>query len=135
MSVRALTLLLLISATAIAVAESEPHFAPGVVSAVPNKSQKTPDNMIRNKSDCVAKRGQWHEGQGYKYCVVPYADGGKLCKNSKDCIGHCLWTLDGKNLEGEPLKKGYGICQSDDSTDDCGRPQFEDGKITYFKCD
>jgi hypothetical protein len=38
-------------------------------------------------------------------------------------------------MDNRPLKKGFGICQLNDSTDDCGRPQFENGKVTYFKCD
>jgi len=97
--------------------------------------QKTPDNLIRTKAVCDLKKGEWFEGEGYWYCVVPYADAGKPCRNSKDCIGHCLWPPDGTTLDDKPLPRGYGICQPNDSRDDCGRPQFENGKITYFKCD
>jgi|KBSSwiStaDraftv2_1062776.scaffolds.fasta_scaffold3200056_1 hypothetical protein len=126
--------MLLLLAASVAAADGQ-VFPPRVVTAVPNKRQETPDNLIRTKAACDARHGEWLEGEGYKYCVVPYADAGKLCRNSKGCQGHCLWPLDGKTLDHKAIPKGYGICQPDDRRDDCGRPQFENGKITYFKCD
>ena len=127
--------IILVLLSAAAFAGNEPFFAPGVVTAVPSKSQETPDNHIATKAECDSKKGEWHEGDGYRYCVVPYPDAWKLCKNSNDCSGHCIWPLDGNGADGKPLKAGHGVCQLDDSQDDCGRPQFENGKITYFKCD
>lgn len=117
--------------------EKEPHFAPGIVTAIPSKKQKTPDNKINSKSLCDKRKGVWYESKEYeyKYCVLLYPDAGKLCQVSADCVGHCTWPLDEKQQDGKPLPKGYGICQLDDSTDDCGRPHFERGVITYFKCD
>ncbi len=127
-------LLLLVSATALA--GTGGGFAPGVVDRTPTKSEKTPDNMIRTKDLCDKKGGTWYEEAGYyKYCVVPYPDGGKLCKSSKDCIGHCTWPADGKTVDNKPMPEGFGICQWNDATDDCGRPHFENGKIIWFKCD
>src|SRR5262245_14747917 len=93
--------LALLVAVASAAALSAQTFAPGVVSAVPNQRQRTPDNNIRTKAECDRKHGTWSEP--YRVCVVPYPDAGKLCKNSKGCIGHCLWPLDGKTLEDKPV--------------------------------
>jgi hypothetical protein len=112
------------------------YFAPGVINRKPIGAEKTKGNHIKSKNNCLKKGGAWFEEKGYyAYCVLPYADAGKPCKNSKDCIGHCIMPLDRKMLDGTSLKEGYGICQLNDSTDDCGRPHFENGEIIYFNCD
>jgi len=111
------------------------HFAPGVIDRVPNKDERTLGNSVGSKTLCTKKSGQWFEGRGYAYCVLPYADAGKLCQNSSDCIGHCIMPLDKKDLSAKPLPSGRGICQIDDSTDDCGRYHFEDGETIIFNCD
>ena len=113
------------------------YFAPGVIDRVTTKEERTPPNNINSKEVCFKKGGEWFEDKHYNYrfCVIPYPDAGKLCKNSKDCLGHCIWPLNGKALDDKILEKGYGICQLNDHTDDCGRPHFENGEIIYFKCD
>jgi len=83
----------------------------------------------------MKRGGEWFAGSGYALCVLPYPDAGKLCSNSKDCIGHCTMPLSEETLDGKPLPKGKGICQLDDSADDCGRPHFENGKVIFFNCD
>lgn len=108
-------------------------FAPGVVNHRPTKEERTQPNRIKSESLCKSKSGKWYEEKGkYAYCVLAYADAGKVCKNSKDCIGHCIAKVP---KVGEQQKTDHGTCQVDDSTDDCGRPQFEDGKVIYFNCD
>jgi hypothetical protein len=115
---------------------TESHFAPGVIDRKPIGAEKNKGNHIKSKKKCLNKGGTWFEEKGYyAYCVLPYADAGKPCKNSKDCIGHCIMPLDKKMLDGTPLKEGYGICQLNDSTDDCGKPHFENGEIIYFNYD
>jgi len=115
---------------------TESYFAPGVIDRKPIGAEKTKGNHIKSKKKCVKKGGTWFEEKGYyAYCVLPYADAGKLCKNSKDCIGHCILPLDKKTLGGKPLEKGYGICQLNDDPDDCARPHFKNGEIIYFNCD
>lgn len=118
-------------------ADKGTYFAPGIIDRVATKEERTPSNNIKSNKVCLKRGGEWFESEeyNYKYCVVPYPDAGKLCKNSKDCLGHCIWPLDKKTLEGEPLGKGYGICQLNDSTEDCGRPHFENGEIIFFNCD
>lgn len=115
----------------------EPYFAPGIVSARPTKDQRTPYNGIKLRADCERQHGEWFDSRqpNQSYCVLPYADAGRLCKTSSDCIGHCTTPLDGRTLEGKVLPDGYGICQLNDSTDDCGRPHFENGETIFFKCD
>jgi acyl-CoA thioesterase len=113
---------------------AEAKFAPEIINRTPNKSEKTLSNNIKTKSACIKKSGEWNEDINYKYCVIAYSDAGNLCTTSKDCNGHCIWPLNGKTLDGKSLN-GHGICQLNDSIDDCGRPHFENGKIIYFNCD
>ncbi len=130
--------LIIISMTLLtsSVTNGDSYFAPGVINRKPIGAERTKGNHIKSEKKCIEKGGEWFEEKGYyAYCVLPYADAGKLCKNSKDCIGHCIMPLDNKMLDGTPLKEGYGICQINDSTDDCGRPHFENGEIIYFNCD
>ena len=115
---------------------AEINFAPGVIDRKPIGAEKTKGNYIKSNKNCLKKGGTWFEEKGYyAYCVLPYADAGKPCKNSKNCIGHCIMPLDKKTLDGKPLEKGYGICQLNDDPDDCARPHFENGEIIYFNCD
>lgn len=107
---------------------AQAEFAPGVVNHVPTKAERTKGNTIGSETLCTKKHGEWFKGKGYAYCVLPYVDSGKLCKSSKDCIGHCIAPVTDK-----PVSNGK--CQIDDSTDDCGRPHYEKGKIIYFNCD
>jgi len=131
-----ITVAMMILASATALAGPSGGFAPGVVDRTPTKSEKTPDNMIRTKELCDKKGGTWYEEVGYyKYCVVPYPDGGKPCKGSKDCIGHCIWLSDKMTSDGKPMPNVVGACQYNDATDDCGRPHFENGEIIWFRCD
>jgi len=104
------------------------EFAPGVVNHVPTTAERTKGNTIRSEALCRKREGQWFQGKGYRYCVLPYPDAGKLCKSSKDCVGHCIAPVTENPID-------HGTCQIDDSTDDCGRPHFENGKVIYFNCD
>jgi hypothetical protein len=104
------------------------EFAPGVVDHVPTVAERTKGNTIRSERLCRKREGQWFQGKGYAYCVLPYPDAGKLCKRSKDCVGHCIAPVTDKPID-------HGTCQIDDSTDDCGRPHFENGRVIYFNCD
>lgn len=103
-------------------------FAPGVVDHVPTKDERTKGNTIHSEILCKKQHGVWFESGSYTSCVLPYADAGKICKSSKDCIGHCIAPV-----TDEPVD--HGTCQIDDDTDDCGRPHYENGKVIYFNCD
>ncbi len=118
-------------------AENEKTGDSGVINRVPVGKEITPPNNVASKAECDTKGGQWFEDAkyDYRYCVIPYPDAGKLCKNSKDCIGHCTWPLDEMTIDGKQLEHGYGICQLNDATDDCGRPHYENGEVIYFNCD
>jgi hypothetical protein len=127
--------LILAAVLASSLAYGEAYFAPGVIDRKPVGAEKTLGNNIRSKANCVKRGGEWFSGEGYAYCVLPYPDAGKLCRNSKDCIGHCIMPLNKKTLDGESLPDGRGICQLNDVPDDCGRYHFENGKTIIFNCD
>lgn len=116
-------------------ANADPYFAPGVIDRAPVGKEKSRGNKIRSAALCEKRSGEWFSGKGYAYCVLPYPDAGKLCRNSKECIGHCISPLDRKSLDGHPLPEDRGICQLNDSVDDCGRHHFENGKTIIFNCD
>lgn len=118
-----------------ALADEGAYFAPGVINRVPIGKEKTRGNKIHYAAVCAKRSGEWFSGKGYAYCVLPYPDAGKLCRNSKECVGHCIMPLDKKTLDGQSLPEGQGICQLDDSVDDCGRYHFENGKVIIFNCD
>jgi hypothetical protein len=81
---------------------------------------------------CVQRHGEWFGQEGDEYCMLPYADAGKVCKNSKDCAGHCIAAVPESSADPIP---DHGTCQANDVPDDCGRPQYENGKVIYFDCD
>jgi hypothetical protein len=126
---------ILIAALFSSAAIAEGYFAPGVINRAPVGKEKTRNNKIRSPEVCAKRRGEWFSGDGYAYCVMPYKDAGRLCRNSKECVGHCIMPLDKKTLDGQSLPEGHGICQLNDSTDDCGRYHFENGKVIIFNCD
>jgi len=105
------------------------EFAPVVVNHAVTGMERTKANTIKSASVCTERHGQWFEEKvRYAFCVLPYADAGKQCQNSKDCIGHCIAPVTDKPID-------HGTCQINDSTDNCGRPQYENGKVIYFNCD
>ena len=112
-----------------ATAYAQTSFAPGVVDHPASSSERTKGNHLRSAAACHASKGQWYAEKGSQaFCTIPYPDAGKACKSSRDCAGHCIAPVtDGTVLQ--------GTCQKDDSTDDCGRPHFENGKVIYFNCD
>lgn len=111
------------------VVHAQTGFAPGVVNHRPSSSERTKGNQIKSAAACQAQKGQWYEEKGYSaFCALPYPDADKVCKSSKDCVGHCIAPI----TSGSVLQ---GTCQRDDSPGDCGRPHFENGKVIYFNCD
>ena len=125
-TVRALSFLFLLCTS---VAYAQTNFAPGVVDHQPSSSERTKGNNVKSAAVCQKMHGQWFQEKGYyAYCVLPYPDAGKACKNSKECAGHCIAPFGSSAAL-------QGTCQVDDSTDDCGRPHLENGKVIYFNCD
>lgn len=53
----------------------------------------------------------WQEGYIKNICRIVYKDGGKLCSNSNECEGNCIF--DGKNWNDKSF-----ICESHPNTDD-----------------
>lgn len=111
------------------IVHAQTGFAPGLVDHRPSAGERTKGNQIKTAAACQAKNGQWYgESSDNGLCALPYADADKVCKNSKECIGHCIAPV----TSGAVLQ---GTCQRDDRPDDCGRPHFENGKVIYFNCD
>jgi len=108
-------------------------FAPGIVDHRAAPNERSLGNQIKSESACTKQNGRWIQENGVaSYCVLPYADAGKRCISSKDCLGHCIAVVPEYPTEALP---DYGTCQVNDSKDDCGRPHYENGKVTYFNCD
>ena len=107
-------------------------FAPGVVDNRATSHERTKGNDIHSEAMCKRRRGEWVGQKGYEYCVLPYADAGKICRTSKECVGHCIAPVPDASAEPPP---SHGTCQVNDDPDDCGRPHFESGKVIYFNCD
>jgi hypothetical protein len=53
-------------------------------------------------------------------CVMPYADGGKVCRKSSECLGLCL-------VESETSKTG--TCSLNDNRFGCSTFLLEDGTV------
>jgi hypothetical protein len=81
-------------------------YAPGLITRKPNAEERTQGNKIQSKSVCLKRKGNWFEGRGYKFCVLPYPDAWKLCSSSKDCTGHCIVPPGGTNRDGQTLQPG-----------------------------
>ena len=111
---------------------AQPGFAPGVVNHQPTTQERTKGNNIKSAALCAERHGEWIGQKGYEYCLLPYADAGKTCKSSKDCVGHCIATVPSPSTG--PIAD-HGSCQLNDEPDDCGRPHYENGKLIYFNCD
>lgn len=64
-----------------------------------------------------------HRGMfGTAHCVLPYADGGRVCADKADCQGRCTVDLDALGPEGDryrPGAKAVGRCQKDDAQFGC----------------
>lgn len=84
---------------------------------------------VSAEAACMRKGGDYKRvcvAQEYM-CVMPYPDGGKICKDSSECAGECrievatVCSADGECVEPALPKSGdeaTGICQIDN--DPCG---------------
>jgi len=81
---------------------------------------------------CSDRGGTWRRVclMGTWSCVMPYSDGGKSCKDKKDCQGQCRYQGDGVSAPGTPVT---GVCQRD--SDPCGCfAEVRDGKLQPALC-
>lgn len=87
-------------------------------------------------ADCKAQGGsiQGVGMFGMPSCVIPYADGGKVCSDDTDCQGRCIVEL---GHPGEPdLKPGdalTGQCQKDTALFGC-YAEIVGGKVEHSIC-
>lgn len=66
---------------------------------------------------------------GYENCILPYADAGKTCSDSSDCIGDCRLTSSGA----APEETVTGTCQINDSLFGCFQT-VENGRAGHMLC-
>lgn len=65
--------------------------------------------------------------RGWQQCIQAYADAGKACTDSDDCLGQCRADL------GEAGVTATGTCQANDSPFGC-HAVVEDGKVQPAIC-
>ena len=89
----------------------------------------TPDERAR----CEAAGGRIEMGglMGHERCVQTYADAGKACTGSSDCLGQCI--LDSSHGSVPMGGAATGTCQVTDSPFGCYQT-VEDGKAQPEKC-
>ena len=85
-------------------------------------------------ADCTARGGTYRQGGlgGYWLCITPYADGGKRCADSDDCLGDCLAT-DEPAVSPAEGRARPGVCAADSYPFGC-RGRVEDGRAGPVLC-
>ncbi len=80
---------------------------------------------------CEAAGGEVHRAGilGYDNCILPYADAGKTCSDSSDCLGDCRMTWPGA----QPEETVTGTCQINDSPFGCFQT-VENGRAGHTLC-
>jgi hypothetical protein len=76
-------------------------------------------NKIDHKA-CTAMGGEVRQDgmMGLYSCITPYADAGKVCRDSSDCLGRCKTSDDVTNYDGAPGTQ-VGKCEINDSPFGC----------------
>ena len=65
---------------------------------------------------------------GWENCVIPYADGGKVCSDNSECLGQCRYTGDWP-----PKGDVTGLCQKDNMPFGC-YSEMQGGQPTPMLC-
>ena len=83
---------------------------------------------------CEAMGGSVRQAgmMGLYHCIVPYADGGKTCRSSDDCLGRCRTSNELTDFEAAPGSQ-FGQCEMNDSPFGC-YGWVEDGAATPMRC-
>jgi len=68
---------------------------------------------------------------GWQHCVQSFADAGKACSGSEDCLGEC--RIDGNAGAISPGTPVQGVCQANDAPFGC-YTTVEDGKAGMSIC-
>jgi len=66
---------------------------------------------------------------GAENCIIPYADAGKTCSDSSDCLGDCRLTAS----RAQPEETVTGTCQINDSPFGCYQT-VENGRAGFTLC-
>jgi hypothetical protein len=99
----------------------------------PRDQSTSPDGpSVADAKACSDRGGTWRRVclMGTWSCVMPYSDGGKSCKDKKDCQGQCRYQGEGVLEPGSPVT---GVCQR--NSDPCGCfAEVRDGKLQPTLC-
>jgi hypothetical protein len=95
--------------------------------------QLPPEATIReDKATCEARGGKWGPLGGLLNrigCNIPYSDGGRICSDSSDCQGRCIFESQLENLlTGKPVKE---FRPGEPVTGVCARWRIMFGCFTY----
>ena len=85
------------------------------------------------RTACVAAGGTVGPGGmlGFDQCVQPYADAGKPCKATDDCLGRCMLSPDSDDDVDQATDDG--VCQATDSPFGC-MTEVDDGTVQWTIC-
>lgn len=84
------------------------------------------------RKSCEAAGGEIRRDglAGHEICVQTYADAGKACRDSADCLGRCMITGEFADFD---TSTDAGQCEVNDSPFGCYQT-VEDGKATPALC-
>lgn len=83
--------------------------------------QMRADSLAKIDQEACAEKGGVVEQAGMLglfRCTIPYADGGKICRDDADCEGRCLTSTDVTDFEAAP-GDGQGQCEPSDNPFGC----------------
>ena len=99
---------------------------------LPRINKLTPTQV----ADCLSKGGRVTMAglSVNEMCEVPFADAGKTCRGSKDCLGACLLEQpEWPGKEARPGAKAVGKCQPTNSPYGC-YTRVENGRVEVGIC-
>jgi len=110
-----------------------------VASCAPTETSAAPSevSLCEAKGGHMEKRGMMQSSM----CVVPYADAGKTCSDSSQCLGKCLLNADNGSAERKSdferattsATPVTGSCEADDRTFGC-IAEVKNGAVDVALC-
>ena len=113
-------------------AQTSPSPEPDAPMSIEARRQQSLEEI--DQRACKAMGGEVRQDgmMGLYYCITPYADAGKTCRDSSECEGQCRSSDDVTNYDGAPGTQ-VGKCQQNDSKFGC-YGVVEDGTAQGMIC-
>lgn len=105
---------------------------PAPQSDPPRDESISPGGSVQEAQACSKAGGTWRRVclMGTWSCVMTHRDGGKTCKDKKDCKGQCRYEGSESLAPGSTVT---GVCQR--NSDPCGCfAEVRDGKLQPALC-